>query len=92
MQPKHRQQTFCWIRNENSQKYAVVLISDSAFLKNQNVSEVPNPPIMVIIPLLAIEFKAIPNRNTTNHFYWKQKSNLMLCNETPAVGLLIFTI
>ena len=50
---------------------------------------------MVIIPLLVIELKAIPNGNPRNDFYWRQKSsslNVVQYNSTSRPIIILLQI
>ena len=63
-------------------------------IKNSGRDTKPAYKFMAIISLLAIELKATPNGNQTNNFCWRRKSSSLnvLCNETPTVGVLFFTV
>ena len=78
--------------NCTEQYILIYIISD---IENGGGGTEPAHEFMVIIPLLAIELKAIANVNPNDDFYWRQESNLtllILCNVTPPEGLLFFTI
>ena len=80
------------LRNNCNKYYEIKLINYRNVIKNGGRGTKPTYIFIVIIPLLEIELKATPNDNTSDDFYWRQKSSsLHLVQIIPPVGLLYFT-